>query len=916
VLRPRAAACLGTALLVLGGALAGAAPPDTRRVGTQFDGSILTPDNQELRPAGRQVEFGGRPNAVAVRPDGRTAAVLADMGAPITIVDLATATVVQRFEPSLGDASFAGIAYSRDGRHLYASFTRGVVLRTDVWPDGTVSNGTPFRLPKTGRDGRDDEIPGGLAVSRDGRRLYVTLSRANALAVLDTATGRLLRRYAVGNAPHAALLAGDTVVVSNRGGRRARPGDRTNDSAGTPIVSTASNGAAATGTVSFVNLRTGRVTNVRVGLHPTGLALRGRYVFVTNSNSDTVSVLDLPKRKVVSTIAVRPFPGAPFGSSPNAVMPLGRDRLVVSLGRNNALAVYRWVAPGEPATFEGMLPTGWYPADVVVDGAHRQLVVANDKGVGAQGDASADPVGDTTSSLLGRSTTVADPVSVRTHRGSVSLIPFPDENALRSGTGTVYGNNAWAAAQASRAAPRAAAAPVAIPARVGEPSLIKHVFYVVKENRTYDQVLGDDVRGDGDPRYLQFGAAVTPNQHLIARRFPLLDNFYVSGSLSADGHQWATQAFVTDYIEKSFGDFARAYSYDGGDALAYAPTGFLWENAQRHGKTVRVYGEFADHSDASGTRSDVPSLDKVLVRRYPRYDLAVPDEDRVRILLDDVQAHLTKGSVADLTIVQLPLDHTRGLAPDQPTPESDVSDNDAALGLLVQTLSQSPIWAQTAVFVVEDDAQAGLDHVDGHRTTAYVASPYARNGVVDSTYYTQINMVRTIEQILGLPPMNQMDLAAQPMTTAFTDTPDLTPFVAVPRSVPETLNPPLPALSGVQREWAEESARMDFTRPDAVPEELLNRAVWYAVSDWRPYPGDGGTVLSPAQVMARYGTVTKAEAEAERESGADRDGGRGYGLRTLSATGLGSGVSALGLVLLAGAALAQRRRSRFASSQS
>jgi YVTN family beta-propeller protein len=894
--RTRVPAFAGALLVMTGAALAGAAPPDNRTVGRQTDGSVVTPANQTLRPAGTQIEFPGRPTQVAMHPGGRYAAILSDSGTPITVLDIATGAVVQRFDPGRGDPSSAGLAYSPDGKRLYASFAGGVVVRADVFPDGSLNGAVGLPIPAAANG--KTALPGGLAVSNDGRRLYVTLSRRNELAVLDTATGRMLRRIATGNAPYAVALAGNTAIVSDRGGRPYRKGDRYNWSSGTRIVSTPTNGAAATGTVTLVDTRSLRVrARLYVGLHPTGIAVRGRYAFVTNTNSDSVSVVDVPRAHVVTTIAVTPFPGAPYGSSPNSVTTLGTDRLVVTLGRNNALAFYRWTSPAEPARFEGLLPTGWYPADVEVDGVHKRLVVANDKGVGSLSDTTGGSV-------------VGDPPKVTAHRGSLSLVAYPDAAALATGTQTVRADNAWAAAASARA-PARTVPPRAVPERVGEPSLIKHVFYVIKENRTYDQVLGDDPRGNGDDRYVQFGAAVTPNQHLLAQRFPLFDNFYVSGSLSPDGHQWATQAYVTDYIEKSYGDFTRGYSYDGGDALAYAPTGFLWENAQRHGRSVRVYGEFASHADVTGTRSDVPSLDKVLVRKYPKYDLEVSDADRAGILLADVNAHLAAGSVADLTIVQLPRDHTRGLSAGKPTPESDVADNDNALGKLVDTLSHSAIWPNTAVFAVEDDAQAGLDHVDGHRTTAYIASPYVARGLVDHTYYTQINLVRTIEQILGLPPMNQMDLAASPMTTAFTETPDVTPYSAIPVLVPPVNNPALPSLSGIAKEWALASDGMDFSVPDAAPEQLLNRAIWYSVRGFVPYPGDG-RVLTPAEVRAKYAAVA-GDDEEERASGAHgaaAESDEGESDEVLSTTGAGQGMVAAGLVLLAVAALGSRTRHR------
>ena len=819
------AAAIGAALCV---AAAGAAPTGTQRVGRQADGSVVLPTSQVVRPAGRQVTFPGRAAAVAVHPAGRTAAVLGASGPGVTVVDLAAGRVLMRTASSLGAGAARGIAYAPGGRVLYASFAQGRVLRFPVAADGRLGMPRTFQLPALGTKA---EIPLGLAVSADGRRLYVALNRRNALGVLDAATGRLLSAVAVGNAPSDVALAGHLAIVSNGGGRRARPGDRTNDSAGTPIVSHRSTGGAVTGTVSLVDVRTRRVrAHVPVGLHPGGVSYRGRYAFVANANSDTVSVVDLAAGRLATTLSVRPFAGAPYGSSPNAVRPVGADRLAVTLGRNNALAVFRWRSPSEPARFEGLLPTAWYPTDVAVDRRYGRLLVVNSKGTGRA--ATRDPLG----------TVTAWP-----QQASLSLPRVPTPAELAAGLRTVWHDNGWHNAAPSRLRPRRVD-PVAVPERIGEPSLIEHVFYVIKENRTYDQVLGDDPRGNGDPRYLHFGAAVTPNHHALARTFALFDNFYVAGTRSPDAHQWATQAIVTDYVEKQYGAFPRSYPYDGGDALAYAPSGFIWDSAARHGRSVRVYGEFANRRDGSGTRSDVPSLDRVLVRRYPPFDLSISDTKRVDTLIADLGKQAKAGTVADLTIVQLPGDHTRGTKPGAPTPESDMADNDDALGRLVEAVSRSPIWPKTAIFVFEDDAQNGLDHVDGHRTMAFVVSPYARRGVVDSTYYTQLSLLRTIEQILGLPPMTQLDLAAAPMTTAFTDRPDLTPYDALPRLVPQTYNPPLTGLTGPARAWAEASDAMDFTVPDAAPEQALNRAIWYSVRGFVPYPGDG-RVLWPHEVV-------------------------------------------------------------------
>ncbi|HWL36740.1 MAG TPA: bifunctional YncE family protein/alkaline phosphatase family protein [Frankiaceae bacterium] len=824
----RAVAALACAA-ALAAALGVDAAPADRRVGRRPDGSVVLPTNQEIHPAGVQVEFPGRANAVAIRPDGRTATVLTDKDTALTVVDLAAGTVLQRLDPEQGLAAYTGIVYAPDGRKLYASTKRGVVV-AGVAPDGTLTFAGLVATRST---------PGGLALSRDGRLLYATLTEENALAVINPATRKVRTTVAVGNAPHSVVIAGAYAVVSNRGGRRARPGDPTNISAGTAIVADRSSGAATTGTVSLVSLRALRtVASVRVGLSPAGMAVRGTRVFVANANSDTVSVVDVRRRALEANLPVRPFAGAPFGSSPNAVAVLDSRRIAVTLGRNNAVAVLRWHRRGAPAVVEGLLPTGWYPSDVVVEPLGRRLVVANDKGVGAV-------TSDASQALVGIG---AGGVNVKDTRGSLSVMPWPTPEALTAGTAAVRTANHWDTLPRPQK-PNPSAPPKAVPYVAGEPSLIKHVFLVIKENRTYDQLLGDDPRGNGDPTKVHFGANVSPNHHKLATEYPLLDNFYVNGSVSADGHQWLVQSFVTDYLEESYGDWSRGYPYDGGDALAYAPTPFLWEHAKRYGRTVKVYGEFANATDKSGTRSDIPSLDRVLVRKYPRFDLRIRDSVRADVFAAEFAKQVATNTVPNLSIIQLPMDHTHGLKPGAPDPRGDVADNDLAFGRIVETISKSPIWDKSAVFAVEDDAQSGLDHVDGHRTAAFVVSPYARRGLVDSTYYTQVDMVRTIEQILGLPPMNQVDLLATPMRNVFTDNPMTTEYDPVQPVVPPAVNPPLSALSGLPLLWAKACDEIDFSVPDSAPDQLLNRAIWYGVHGFVPYPGDP-RVLTPDEALA------------------------------------------------------------------
>jgi hypothetical protein len=422
------------------------------------------------------------------------------------------------------------------------------------------------------------------------------------------------------------------------------------------------------------------------------------------------------------------------------------------------------------------------------------------------------------------------------------------------------------------------------------------VFYIIKENRTYDQVFGDLTRGNGDRDLVQFGRDVTPNHHALAEQFVLLDNLYDSGTVSADGHQWVTQAFVTGYLERAAGSFIRSYPFNGGDSLAYANSGFLWDNAIRHGKSVRVYGEFANSLKANGeemgpwltnlghgitesgtwndfyrdarilaggipgvphvsleVHSDIPSLNRILSKPYPPFNMVVPDQYRVEVFLKEFNEFVRTKDLPDLIIMSLTSDHTAGTRAGFPTPRAMVADNDLALGRIVEAITRSPYWKDSVIFVIEDDAQNGVDHVDGHRTAGQVISPYTRRASVDSTYFTQIDVVRAIEQVLGLPPMNQMDLAVEPtsMRRLFAGTANLAPFAARSNQIPlDEMNPSPSGLWALQRAWALASAGMDLSDADRPDEDLLNRVIWYASKGFDvAYPGDP-RVLFPGEVHA------------------------------------------------------------------
>ncbi len=871
-------------VFVVGGsgwAVGGAAALDRDwvAVGRQADGLIVVPTNQVLDPAGLQVEFPGRPTDLALRPDGSVLAVM--NSSSLLLIRVQERTIMQTLALPSGH-TFTGIVWSPDGSAIYSAGYKGVIHVAKI-EGGVATYGTPITLPAGpagGRGAGDPVTPGGLALSADARTLYVCLSRNNSLGVVDLGSGKCETEIPVGVAPYGVAIAGDRAYVTNWGGRRAGSGDVTADSSGTAVVINPATGVAASGTVSVVDpAQKKEIATVEVGLHPCGLALdrAASRLYVANANSDTVSVIDTATNAVVETIAVEPADGLPFGSAPNALC-LSPDGslLYVANGGNNALAVVRLGAvaggpgPDQASRIEGFVPTGWYPGSVRVSADGKLLFVANVKGVGSL-QARTDRLRPETTASEQRPAATESETGDLAHnvydaRGSLSIIAAPDAAALKRYTARVAENNrtSYALAAAQPGAP--ADTPVAVPLRSGQRSVFEHAIYIIKENRTYDQVLGDMREGNGDPTLVQFGEEVTPNHHKLAREFVLLDNFNCSGVNSADGHQWTDEAFVSDYLEKSFGGFERSYPYWGGDPLAYASSGFLWDNALAHGRTFRDYGEFVRakidppgatwsdiHADylavsAPGSTAQpkvqiratttVDSLRPHLCERFIGFPGTVQDVYRAHEFLKELREFEATGDMPNLIMMLLPNDHTSGTRPGVPTPRAMVADNDLALGRIVEAVSRSRFWATTCIFVVEDDPQAGLDHVDGHRTVAFVISPYTRLRAVDSTNYNQTSMVRTIELILGLPAMNQFDLSATPMASCFTDKPDLTPYTAAPNRIPlDEMNPPLSALSGAQRYWAMKSLELPLDDIDQADEDTFNRILWHATKGYdTPYP--------------------------------------------------------------------------------
>jgi len=861
-------------------------------VGRQPDGSVVVAENKILRPAGDSIEQTGQVMDLAMRPDGRTAVDLTKSGNGLfTVVDLTTRKVLQQYTPPKGVGSGAvsvgGLLYSPDGSKLWAAQTTNL-LEFAIAADGTLSSpvvvampaDAPGGVPKSRSGTAAAALPSGLAWAPDGTTILASLSGYDSVIGLDSTTGSVSWQTKVGIAPRDVVVVGNHVLVSNEGGRPTTKGDFTNYSYDSRVVADTKNGRANSGTVSEIDLATHKiVTTYTVGLDPSALLVHGTDVLVTNSSDDTVSILDTAHVVVASTFNVNPLPGQPFGSSPNALAMIDDTHLGVSLGRDNAIAVYEYTGARATPVFSGLIPTAWYPGKIIRDDAFGKILIGNLKGVGA--------LGATRTISEGAGTKPATGKQVYADVGVVQMIDPPRADEMAAFTSRVFENNQWNGLdKRNPTAGVTKAKPVPVPKRIGDPSPIKHVFMIVRENRTYDQVLGDEPRGNGEPAYAQFGQPVTPNAHALAKRFPLVDNMYSEGTNSATGHTWLDAGWVNDYLERSYANYVRNYGQP--DAMVYPKSGFLWDNAAAHGLSTKVWGEYAtyftapDGSRATGswadwyrdsqimegkqagdphapagyfkTGSDIPSLDRILDRDFPNFATNIPDQYRADLFLTALKKSEKTGELPDLSLMWLSSDHTNGTSAGYPTPSAMVADNDLALGRIVDGISHSKFWKNSAIFVVEDDSQNGIDHVDGHRNVPLVISPYATKGAVDHTYYTQANMVRTIEQILGLPPMNQIDLAANPMYAAFSTTPNLAPYTVRANTIPlDTMNPAAAqATSAVQKLWIAWSQKQNFRGVDQLAFEPFNRMTWYSSTGYkRPYPGDA-KVMTPAEVLAKF----------------------------------------------------------------
>ncbi len=848
--------------------------PETDTVGHKPGGIVQTPVNQVLTPFGRQLDLDGlRPQALALSHDGRLLAVSGKTN-KLLIIDPASGQVAQTVSMPGGtndetaidpeaQVSYTGLVFSPDDSSLFLSDVNGSIKVFTVEKDGTVKPNRSIALPPANAPRRRAEIPSGLAVSEDSRTLYVCGNLSNQLLALDLATGKVNRAWPVGVAPYAVVLADNVAVVSNWGGRRPDANSTRGPAGrGTTVRVDPVRYIASEGSVSLIDLDSVEpaVEELITGRHASGLALSPdrRFAVCANAADDFLSVIDLNARQVVRTIWAKPSPADLFGAGPNALaFNAAGDRLYVANGSQNAIGVIEFDAQElEDAKLIGLIPVGWFPGAIAVDHSRQSIYVANIKGLPKQ------PKTEPQSQAEGFNT--------HHYSGTLSLVEIPSAEVLQKLTMVASNNMHAARIKKSLQPARPDQPPRAIPQRIGEPSLIKHVVYVIKENRTYDQVFGALERGRGQADLCIFGRNITPNQHKLVEEFVLLDNTYCAGILSADGHQWSTSAISTDYMEKSFAGFPRSYpdgmEDDDIDALAYSPAGFIWDNAVAHGVSIRNYGEFmmprVRYRDATrtgtpdflacyrtwkgesdeivfGSEPGIESVRPFSPQEYVGWEMSVPDQYRADFILKELQEFEAAGELPRLIIICLPNDHASGTRPGCPTPAACLADNDLAFGRIVEALSQSRFWPQMAIFGIEDDPQAGWDHISGYRTTAYVVSPYAKRGTLVPTQYNTTSVLRTIEQILGLPPMNQFDASATPMFDCFVDEPDLTPFTAVPANIPlDQMNPDPAAIQDPQlREDAIVSMQLNFSEVDRAPEDVLNRILWRAMKGTStPYP--------------------------------------------------------------------------------
>ncbi len=794
--------------------------------GQRTDGSVLLPNQWSLRPIGRQIELGDFPINVAVHPQGRFAAILHTGYSRhgITVVDLTAEKVVTNAPL---EEAFYGIEFSGDGSRLFCSGASEEVIHSFQFKDGRLSDPHDIQLRATS----DVGVASGLAIDSDAKTLCAANLYGHSVSVVDLRTNKVVD---IPLTPDSLTNSFETVTKRHGSTETELKHSgvfpyacRIDTKQQRLYVSLWGNAE-----VAVVDLVAGKViARWPTQEHPNEMVLTasGKTLFVANANRNTVTVLDTKSGKALETLSAALYPNLPSGSTPNGLALRPDEKtLFVANADNNNIAAFDVSAPGHSHSL-GFIPVGWYPTSVRVTPDGKHLLVSNGKGVISRANPNGPQPG-----RKPRAETLPQYIAQLLH-GTLSVIDLPSsrsefESQLVADT-----------AQAYRCSPLKPDASVStarpkdnpVPLTPGDPSPIKYCFYIIKENRTYDQVLGDMPQGNGDTNLCLFPEQVTPNHHQLAREFVLFDNFYADAEISADGHEWTMGAYATDFVEKTWplqynhnkrgGKYI--YPAEGIFSIARPAGGYLWDRAADAGVSYRSYGEFV----ANGKSEDAPSIPRVEALRghtdelYRGFDLDYLDAKRADRFLHELKGFEDKGEMPRLQIIRLPGDHTNGVRADKRTPSAYLADNDLALGRIVDAISHSKFWPQTAIFVVEDDAQNGADHVDAHRTLAFVVSPYIKRHLVDSTMYSTSSMLRTIELILGFKPMSQFDAAATPMFAAFQAKPDLSAYAALPARIELDQR-------NIKTSWGERISRtMDFSKEDAADDLLLNKVIWQSI---------------------------------------------------------------------------------------
>ncbi len=825
--------------------------------------SILMPYNRFIDPAGTVIRFGNKRLEnhsldCVMLPGGNVLAVEDRYG--VAFIDVKENKVLFHLDYSGNyrglKSTYSGIKTYHDetGEHILwgaANPSKKVcVILNAVW-DGekaVIKDSLSFEALAPA----PLALPNDIAVSDENgeKYLYVVLNGNNQLEKIRLADKKITWSTATGMAPFGIVIAGSKAFVTNWAG--PVPNDNSKETAGIPygqVYVDPKTGATLQGTVSVIDLKTGNAEKeIEVGLHPNAIISSndGKFIYISNGNSDYVSVIDAQKEEVFDSISVR-LNGEEnhyIGDSPNALA-ISEDgnTLYVSNGMDNAVAAINiGKIPSSDgrrgANIKGFIPTEAYPAGLALKG--DSLFVANLEGEGARVEEN-------------------DSYNAHHQQATISIINLPSQSELDGYTKRVIQSNLLFRTKITELLPRAGVAAQPVPERIGEPSVFKHVLYIIKENRTYDQVMGDLKEGNGQPSLCIYGNEITPNQHKIAQQYLLLDNYYVSGKSSAEGHSWADAAIVTDYIEKNVRAWFRSYPHVLYDAMVYNKNGFIWNNALDHGKSVRIYGEacvpefngrlnwtsiYQNYLDGKHTdfnnMTTISRVKPIMSQTYPCYD-GHDFNDQMRADAFIKELHEIENKPGDqlpqLMVMALPNDHTAGMAPGFPTPRAMVADNDLALGRIINALTKSRFWDSTVVFVTEDDSQDGWDHVSAYRTTGFVISPYSELRKTVHTNYNQTCIVRTIEQILGLPPMNIMDATALPMFDCFSNTPKKAVYSFVKNNVPlNEMNKSTASLKGKAKKFAGQSMLPEFAHIDGGNDDLLNRILWFASKGNTPYP--------------------------------------------------------------------------------